>query len=214
MTPNLSSVLYIMCFALLIGLYACSGTFYTGTSRMQRNNTVTIRCTEPNFKVTYKDRKTTTELEVVPQSNGLYTVVTPSPRPNPRLKISKPNYEEIPHYLNRSMLTRALVFDIIMAVPAVGLSLIIDPFKPTFYALSGRTKDFQVEMRCTRSYMNAEFIKIEYSDKPDDIEVYMDRFLYSDQYRLVLDARDSVVVNTAILNRDEKAFLTYNYQLN
>jgi hypothetical protein len=62
--------------------------------------------------------------------------------------------------------------------------------------------------------MNAEFIKIEYSDKPDDIEVYMDRFLYSDQYRLVLDARDSVVVNTAILNRDEKAFLTYNYQLN
>jgi hypothetical protein len=194
---------------LLLGLYSCSSTFYQGTARMNRNNTVTIRSSEPDFQVDYQDRKTSTRLEVLSMSDGSYQVVTPPPRSNPRIRISKKNYEDIPINLNREVRPRALGIDFLMAIPTVGLSLIIDPFKPTFYAISSKTRNYEVELRYTTAYMNAEFIKIQRSSNHLDFEAYMNKFPYSDLYEKALDARDSIIVDSAVRSRDEAALFRF-----
>jgi hypothetical protein len=193
----------------ILGLYSCSATFYKGTERMNQNNTVRIRCSEPDFQVEYKDRKTSTTLEVISTGDGSYKVVTPSPSSNPSLRVVKMNYEDVPIYLNREMRPRALMLDVLMAIPTIGLSLIVDPFKPTFYAISSKTKSYEVELRYTAKYMNAEYVKIQGSSNHKDFEKYMERFPYSDQYRMALDSRDSIIVNTAVKNRDEAGLFRF-----
>jgi hypothetical protein len=176
---------------------------------MSKNNSVSIRSTESNFQVYYTDRGTSTTLEVVSLGNGQFQVVAPSPKANPTLRISKTNFEDISLELDRSLRPRALVFDLLMIPPTLGLSILIDPFKPTFYSLSSNSKSFEVDMRYTKNYMRTEYTKIAISQRYQDFEDYMKKFPYSEQYQLALNSRDSIVVTTAIKNRDESGLFTF-----
>ena len=90
------------------------------------------------------------------------------------------------------MRTRALIFDLIMAIPTCGLSVMVDPFKNTFYRVSKKDKLQKITLKYTNVYMQNEFVKIEKSNNPSDFEKYIEKFPYSIYVNHSISKRDSL----------------------
>lgn len=190
---------------LLILFDSCSSTFYS-YRRREKDNTITINSEIGNFNAVYQDRKQTQTLQIsaVPNHKNSYTVTLPSPYRKGKITITKENYNPVEIRIHRSMRTRALIFDLIMAIPTCGLSVMVDPFKNTFYRVSKKDKLQKITLKYTNVYMQNEFVKIEKSNNPSDFEKYIEKFPYSIYVNHSISKRDSLEVHKAIGLRSEK----------
>lgn len=194
-------------------LASCSSTFYYKAKkdkngnvyyRFKTDNTIVINANIDGFLCRYEDASQAQNV-TISSDNESFQAMLPPPYKHPTITFTKKNYNDIQIKLNRVVRKQALALDLLMAVPTVGLSLILDLSKPSFYKLDPQFDTLSLDFKYSDSYMLSEYNKTIGIDDTEILEKYIQSYPYSKQIRLVVNHRDSILVWNAIENRSEQA---------
>ena len=199
---------YIICLFLLS---SCSSIFYS-KNRAAKNNTITLISEVNNFNVLYQDKRKEMKLELRESTTkNQYFIYTPSPSRKSKIILTKINFDPIEISLKRSIRPRAIIFDLVMAVPSFGISIITNPFRSSSYKISNNSKLHKIEFKYSLIFMKNEYLKIEKSKNTRDFDDYILSYQYSPYVKHCINKRDSLEVYRLINDHNEnglKDFLT------